>query len=173
MNRISRELLSIAREINALDETNIANKKGVYHNFNGKIEWGDTNGYVKSANFQLDYGSFSGKPHGPGIIWDYGIWIDGTWHNGQWDDGIWENGTWLSGAWHNGTWKNGTWENGEWIKGIWENGTWKNGKWYKDKREWINGIWKNGTWINGEEASHFGLKTIKHGNGDSPDKWGK
>lgn len=166
MNKNSRELLKIAREINALDETNIANKKGEYNNFTGKIEWGDTNGYVEEAYFILEYGCFIGQKHSRhGIIWNRGNWIDGTWDNGQWNWGIWENGTWLSGAFLDGAWKNGTWEDGEWIDGTWYNGTWKNGKWYK-------GFWKNGTWIKGEEADHF-KSQIKHGKGDSPDKWSK
>ena len=79
MNRISRELVSIAREINTIaNNQNIANEEGMYKNFTGIIEWKEINGKVINATFKLVTGM------NYDIIWERGTWFNGVWENGVW-----------------------------------------------------------------------------------------
>lgn len=166
MNEISKELLKIAREINKLaSDQNIANEEGMYKNFTGTIDWGETQGQVRNATFRLnDYAKDKSVSFENGV-WQngtmhYGVFKNGTWKNGTakgvdfWHHAIWEKGIFdiakdrygnVSGMFRGGTWKNGTWKNGIWQSGIWKNGTWQNGTWYPS----VDAIWEKGKWIKG------------------------
>lgn len=43
------------------------------------------------------------------------------------NSGVFFNGTWVYGVFRDGQWKYGTWEGGVWYNGTWENGIFKNG----------------------------------------------
>ena len=137
MNRISKQLLKIAREISALDEegdgsgfqvfhdmdnydikTNYEVEEGEYKNFTGNIRWNGTQGTVKNATFLL-----SNKHQ---IVFK----------NGTWEKGIWKNGTWQNGTWKNGQWLGGTWQNGTFISGYDKNDDYHEGRHGENPNNW-------------------------------------
>ena len=106
--RIAKELVRLAKSLVAEE---VADKEGEYKDFTGKISWGNTQGSVQDATFELSSG---GDP----IIWKEGRWEDGTWAKGTWENGAWVKGTWKDGTWKGGTWFGGTWKGGDWEDGF-------------------------------------------------------
>lgn len=143
------------------DDVNVAFEPGEYSNFTGWILYGMTDALVENATFRLEcqhvvhFDNTILYYHDDSrmVVFDKGVFVDGTlglciWRNGVfrngkslaaiWRNGLWENGEWMDGTWKGGRWLNGTWHNGEWFDGTWCNGTWKAGIWY-------DGVWINGT----------------------------
>lgn len=48
----------------------------------------------------------------------YLVWNAGVWYNGTWKMGVWRGGTWKFGRWEDGVFYNGDWEDGLFVKGI-------------------------------------------------------
>jgi len=67
------------------------------------------------------------------LVWNAGIWYNGSWEFGVFRDGEWKYGTWEGGVWYNGKWKDGTFKagiiyNGIFVKGKILGGEIKGGK---------------------------------------------
>lgn len=85
------------------------------------------------------------------VVWENGIFVDGTWDGIIWKDGIviyanWARGTWENGYWNDGIahmmhWENGIWKNGIFYNGSFRKGEWLNGNFYSQT---FKGNWKNG-----------------------------
>lgn len=56
------------------------------------------------------------------LIFNSGVFFNGTWYYGVFRDGEWKNGTWNNGVWYNGIWRNGTFESGLIFDGRFFNG---------------------------------------------------
>ena len=137
-------------------KTGIACEEGEYKDFSGIIFWGDNEGVVENATFDLEEWIFSKAIVFKKGIWEngvleYGTWEDGTWKNGIWESGAWNGGIWKNGIWENGAWGGGIWENGAWGGGIWKGGTWKDGVW--ENGIWVAGVWENGIWKTGYDKN--------------------
>lgn len=120
MNRISRQLINIARELRFEQLASIrevADSSGKYQNFTGDISfYRSVLAEVRNASFQLlvIFGYSN-------IIWENGTWIQGNWYSidhNKWKNGTWKNGTWNGGIWENGIWYGGKWKGGKWQKGF-------------------------------------------------------
>ena len=46
------------------------------------------------------------------LVFNSGVFFNGTWVYGVFQDGQWKYGTWEGGVWYNGTWYNGIFKNG-------------------------------------------------------------
>lgn len=142
-----------------MDSEEIAIEKGEYIDFTGYVLWGQSEGWVKNASFNLDNHFF-----GDIVYWWNGTWVDGFMLNCDWQDGVWMNGMFNYGDWHNGEWMNGTFNKGEWWNGVWRNGLFNQGEWDDgtwidgtfDYGKWHKGTWKGGTWKNGLLWRHVG-----------------
>lgn len=89
LNRIARELMTSGY---------VANTKGAYMGFTGKVDWGGSKGNVSRAVFELDDN---------GIVFSWGVWRSGVWEKGVWEKGVWEGGVWKGGTWKGGIWQQG------------------------------------------------------------------
>ena len=157
MNKVSKELLKIAREINIIGKEmeTLRNFKGIadqphtqYENFTGKIHYETILGNVSNARFSLMEGNEGGL-NSPYMIFGGGTWERGTAERAWLSRCHWKNGMLIDGEFQNGTWERGTmekvqcqdviWKNGIFIGGSWYKGTWKDGV-------WITGDWWDGTW---------------------------
>lgn len=56
------------------------------------------------------------------LIFNSGVFFNGTWQYGVFRDGQWKYGTWEGGVWYNGTWYNGIFKNGIIFDGRFLNG---------------------------------------------------
>jgi len=92
----------------------IACSTGTYRKFTGIILWGDTEGAVKKASFELSHDD--NKQFA--VDFYRGVWLYGTWGWGNFLGGIWRNGIWKDGVWHRGVWCNGVWRDGRWKGGT-------------------------------------------------------
>lgn len=141
----------------------VALEPGIYKNFTGYICFGDTEGFVRRATFNLfeSKSSFNAS-----LVYRKVIFKKGTWIGGELHDCIWNGGTFLDGTvknicWSGGEWMNGTWIRGSWLDGTWHNGTWIDGDWYKGT--WMNGDWNNGAWHDGTwQCGNFRKGVIDH-----------
>lgn len=136
------------------DSNQVADKPGLYTNFSGRIEVGETKGKVRNATFEiLDKDDV--------INWKNGIWVEGTLKKCFWEKGTWESGDCYVYWWHDGTFKKGTFNGGNWKKGTFEkDGIWTDGA-------WCGGTWdKDATWVKGTDGNN----KLKY---ESPDKWAK
>jgi hypothetical protein len=98
-----------------------------------------------------------------GVIWRYGVWLDGEWRGGVWHGGEWRGGVWHGGVWCGGEWRYGEWLGGEWLDGVWLDGEWRGGV-------WLGGAWHGGEWQHPDipdrlifMASHLGIVFGKKG----------
>ena len=186
MNKISKELIRIAKDINALDKNptfydkNFANEYGQYENFNGTIDYGFNGNEVYGKMSNAKFGLVFPQSNAPIMICGIGTWEkgeaqnvyfgkkciikNGKFSNCYFQGSTFENGKAVNCVWDYGTWKSGTWKSGNWWDGIWENGKWEDG-W------WKTGTWKGGTWIKGTWEGGYDKNGNYHEKGDSPDKW--
>jgi len=56
------------------------------------------------------------------LIFNSGVFFNGTWYYGVFRDGEWKSGTWNNGVWYNGIWRYGTFESGLIFDGRFFNG---------------------------------------------------
>jgi len=56
------------------------------------------------------------------LVFNSGVFFNGTWEYGVFRDGQWKYGTWMGGVWYNGTWYNGIFKNGIIFGGRFLNG---------------------------------------------------
>lgn len=62
----------------------VANKPGMYKNFNGDIRWHGNEAMVRNATFKLNSDWT--------IDFISGDWLNGTWYSGKWKGGKWHLG---------------------------------------------------------------------------------
>lgn len=151
----------------------VANKPGIYCNFNGLVEWKKSKFNVEGAEFEIPFkeeeyiifhdGTIVGGTAEKVKVFNCNF-KKGTFKNGLWNDGDWEDGNFIYSEWAKGTWKNGEFEKSNWYKGTWENGDWWSGTWFDGT--WLGGRWDNGTWYGGYDNGG-----TYHSKYNSPDKW--
>ena len=72
------------------------------------------------------------------LIFNAGVFFNGTWQFGVFRDGEWKSGTWENGVWYNGIWRRGTFKSGiiydgRFFSGKIESGVIKGGEFYDIK----------------------------------------
>jgi len=72
------------------------------------------------------------------------------------NSGVFFNGTWIYGVFRDGEWKNGVWDNGVWYNGIWRRGYFNSGLIYNGK--FFNGEIKEGIIRGGD---FYDIKILK------------
>lgn len=122
----------------------IITQPGRYKDFNGKIEYGSNEFYIKNGEIEIqdDIGK-NIVVHG-GVITKGDLkyatvnyvefngnavyqcdWYDGIFNGIIFNDNYWHSGTWLGGKWHNSYWFGGFDKNGNYHKEFDEPSKWK------------------------------------------------
>ena len=120
-------------ELELILNNQLANVKGEYDNFTGRLKYGESSGIVENATFIL---------RNDIVLWVNGIWEIGCWHGGIFKSGKMKYCNWNSGIFEkDGIWYNGNWKKGR-LKGLWHDG------------QWGKGIF-SGKWLMGEVFNRY------------------